>query len=245
MKTVFDDLVQDLILAGVATSLAADLCNSGLGPMETEVALAIFYFQYLSAHYWFMQIFLTFLVRYNCIFHPVVTNAIFDRDIINATRIICSCWAIGACCYETLNHDFTMNGYVQFMIHGNDLISTSFLNSFKFIILLDFLFIAFAMVRIELYKWQKINFESMSKSTFRILFSLFIFICILVTLRLFLPFPIQYSALLFHVIVTFLIFVVIPVLFICRSKNIINFVHIRKNSVAPLLEQVSVVSQRK
>ena len=79
MKTALDNLVQDLILGGLATSLAADLCNSGLGPMRTEIALAIFYFQYLTAHFWFMQIFMTFLVRYLCIFHSTVINCINDE----------------------------------------------------------------------------------------------------------------------------------------------------------------------
>ena len=79
MKTAFDELVQELILGGIATSLGADLCNCGFGPMKIEIALAIFDFQYLTAHFWFMQVFMTFLVRYLCIFHPSAINSITDR----------------------------------------------------------------------------------------------------------------------------------------------------------------------
>ena len=50
--------------------------------------------------------------------------------------------------------------------------------------------------------------------------------------------PIEYSALIFHIILTIIIFVVIPALFIFRSKNITEFAHkcIRKNTVAPMYD---------
>ena len=241
MKTAFDELVQELILGGIATSFGADLCNAGLGPMKIELALGIFDFQYLTAHFWFMQVFMTFLVRYLCIFHPSAINWIADRVIINGTRTICSCWTLGAFMTENLKYDFTLNGYVKVMIHGfnpTDTKTTAFLNSFKIIILLDLIFVVFSLIRIEFYKWKSIDFESISKVTLRIFFTLIIFICVLVTLRLYLPMPIEYSALIFHIIVTFIIFVVIPALFILRSKNITEFAQncIKRNAVSPLYD---------
>ena len=63
MKTVFDDLVQELIIGAIITSLLADIVTCGVGPVPVQ--LAVFFSGFwvvlcLSAQYWFMQIFVTF-----------------------------------------------------------------------------------------------------------------------------------------------------------------------------------------
>ena len=89
------------------------------------------------------------------------------------------------------------------------------------------------MLRIELYKWNIPGGElAVSKGTIRITIGIFVIIGIAVIIRLSLPLSLQDTALLFHVVVTSILFVVIPILMIVRNDKMKKFAltYVKKNN---------------
>ena len=236
MKTVFDEITQDLIIGGIAASLTSDLAHCGFGPLNVNTAVFIVFVQRFTAQFWFMQIFITFLVRYLCIFHPEVINSVLDKAILASSRLCCFFWAFSTSVYDFTHHDFSKLQHVQYMLHEDEVSEVN--NnvsqvSLQGIIIVDLLFIAFVMLRIELYKWNIPGGElAVSKGTIRITIGIFVIIGIAVIIRLSLPLSLQDTALLFHVVVTSILFVVIPILMIVRNDKMKKFAltYVKKNN---------------
>ena len=240
MKTVFDEMIQDLILGGIAASLTSDVAHCGFGPLNLNTAIFIVFVQRFTAQFWFMQIFITFLVRYLCIFHAEVINSVLDKAILAASRLCCFFWAFSTSVYDFTHHDFSKLQHVNYMLHEDEVSEVN--NnvsqvSLQCIIIVDLIFIAFVLLRIELYKWNFPGGElAVSKGTIRITIGIFVIIGIAVIIRLSLPLSLQDTALLFHVVVTSILFVVIPILVIVRNEKMKSFAvtHVKQsNAVSP------------
>ena len=183
-------------------------------------------FQLLAVHYWFMQIFFTFLARYLCIFHFDLVDNIEDNLIVFCTRSTCLMWAIFSVIYETCREDFLVNDYVQNMAFDNpDSLEKDYHKSVtatKMVVFLNIVFIAFVFVRIEMYKWQ-LPSSPYSKSTMRMTLALFVILVLSLCVRLFFPLSFRDSALMYHLVFTFIIFVFIPGLMFFGNDKLINY----------------------
>ena len=240
MKTIFDELVQELIIGGIMSSLTADVATCGFGPLSVDTAVLIVLLQRFSAQFWFMQIFMTFLVRYLCIFHATTIHSILDHFISVGCRMVCFTWACSTTVYDYTNHDFEKIKNLNFMTHeviNAEVVVVSQV-SVQCIICVDLLFIAFVMARIECYKWKIQNSEMpISKGTIRLILAILLIIGITVVIRLSMSLTLQSNALLFHMAITFILFVVIPLLMICRNEKMKIFALAawsRNNVVSPV-----------
>ena len=249
MKTVLDELVQELIIGAIITSLLADIVTCGVGPVPVQ--LAVFFSGFwvvlcLSAQYWFMQIFVTFLVRYLYIFHATTINVFSDHVILVGSRLICITWMCLTCLYDYINKDLENTRlvmYINFMTNGpneqdyylDDVSANVFI---QYIICIDLVFIVFITVRIELYNLTEQI--SISKGNIRLIVGLLLIIGVSVVIRLFFPYmPLQDNALYFHIVFTFLLMVFIPFLMIIGNDKMSMFAGIKwprnsTTSVTPL-----------
>ena len=229
MKTIFDFMIQDLIVSGLACGTFTDFASTGfgpLGPISISSAILIVMFQLLAVHYWFMQIFFTFLARYLCIFHFHLIDNVEDNLIVFFTRSTCLTWAIFSVIYETYREDFLTNDYVQNMAYDNpDSLEKEYHSSVtatKMVVILNIVFIAFVFVRIEMYKWQFPS-SPYSKSTMRMTLALFVILILSLIVRLFFPLSFRDMALMYHLVFTFIIFVFIPGLMFFRNEKLVNY----------------------
>ena len=227
MKTVFDELVQELIIGATITSLSSDIvATCGYGPIPVQVAVLFWLTQRTSAQYWLMQIFVTFLVRYLCIFHATTVQTFQDNVILLVSRLLCTTWAFSTSIYDYAYNDFEIyNRITQFMSNETDeevevhAATNVFL---QYIIGIDLLLATFVVVRIEWYNYT--GQIPMSKVTIRMILGLILIIGALVMMRLFLPYmPLQDNALYFHIFFTFLLMVFIPFLVIKDNDNMRKF----------------------
>ena len=226
MKTVFDDLVQELIIGAIITSLLADIVTCGVGPVPVQVAVLFWFVQRASAQYWFMQIFVTFLVRYLCIFHATAVQTFQDKVILLVSRLLCTTWAFSTSIYDYAYNDFEIyNRITKFMANKTDeeVEVHEQANVFlQYIICIDLLFATFVVVRIEFYNYA--GQIPMSKVTIRMILGLVLVIGASVMMRLSLPYmPLQDNALYFHIFFTFLLMVFIPFLVIKDNDNMRKF----------------------
>ena len=223
MKTVFDELVQELIIGATITSLSADIVTCGVGPVPVQVAVLFWFVQRASAQYWFMQIFVTFLVRYLCIFHATTIDLFLDRAILVGCRLVCMTWGFSSSLYDYINNDFENIRLVKFMTNETDEeveVDTADNVFLQYIICIDLLFIAFVVVRIELYN----RTGQISKGTIRLILGLVLIIGVSVIIRLsFYYISLQDNALYFHIVFTFLLMVFIPFLMIWGNDKMRMF----------------------
>ena len=200
-----------------------------MGPIPVSTAVLIVIFQLLTVQYWFMQIFFTFLARYLCIFHFNLVNIIEDNILVFFTRSICLIWAIFSVIYETCTEDFLKNDYVQNMAYDNpeslEKDYHSGVTVTKMVVFLNFVFIAFVFVRIEMFKWQFPYSRSSpySKNTMRMTLALFIILVLSLCIRLFFPLSMKDFGLMYHLIFTFIIFVFIPGLMFFRNEKMVDY----------------------
>ena len=89
-------------------------------------------------------------------------------------------------------------------------------------VFLNIVFIAFVFVRIEMYKWQ-LPSSPYSKSTMRMTLALFVILVLSLCVRLFFPLSFRDSALMYHLVFTFIIFVFIPGLMFFGNDKLINY----------------------
>ena len=227
MKTVFDELVQELIIGATITSLSSDIvATCGYGPVPVQVAVLFWLTQRASAQYWLMQIFVTFLVRYLCIFHATAVQTFQDKVILLVSRLLCTTWAFSTSIYDYAYNDFEIyNRITKFMANKTDeeVEVHEQANVFlQYIICIDLLFATFVVVRIEFYNYA--GQIPMSKVTIRMILGLVLVIGASVMMRLSLPYmPLQDNALYFHIFFTFLLMVFIPFLVIKDNDNMRKF----------------------
>ena len=227
MKTVFDELVQELIIGATITSLSSDIvATCGYGPVPVQVAVLFWLIQRASAQYWLMQIFVTFLVRYLCIFHATAVQTFQDKVIVLVSRLLCTTWAFSTSIYDYAYNDFEIyNRITKFMANETDeeVEVHEQANVFlQYIICIDLLFATFVVVRIEFYNYA--GQIPMSKVTIRMILGLVLVIGASVMMRLSLPYmPLQDNALYFHIFFTFLLMVFIPFLVIKDNDNMRKF----------------------
>ena len=227
MKTVFDELVQELIIGATITSLSSDIvATCGYGPVPVQVAVLFWLTQRASAQYWLMQIFVTFLVRYLCIFHATAVQTFQDKVILLVSRLLCTTWAFSTSIYDYAYNDFEIyNRITKFMANETDeeVEVHEQANVFlQYIICIDLLFATFVVVRIEFYNYA--GQIPMSKVTIRMILGLVLVIGASVMMRLSLPYmPLQDNALYFHIFFTFLLMVFIPFLVIKDNDNMRKF----------------------
>ena len=227
MKTVFDELVQELIIGATITSLSSDIvATCGYGPVPVQVAVLFWLIQRASAQYWLMQIFVTFLVRYLCIFHATAVQTFQDKVILLVSRLLCTTWAFSTSIYDYAYNDFEIyNRITKFMANETDeeVEVHEQANVFlQYIICIDLLFATFVVVRIEFYNYA--GQIPMSKVTIRMILGLVLVIGASVMMRLSLPYmPLQDNALYFHIFFTFLLMVFIPFLVIKDNDNMRKF----------------------
>ena len=227
MKTVFDELVQELIIGATITSLSSDIvATCGYGPIPVQVAVLFWLTQRASAQYWLMQIFVTFLVRYLCIFHATAVQTFQDKVILLVSRLLCTTWAFSTSIYDYAYNDFEIyNRITKFMANETDeeVEVHEQANVFlQYIICIDLLFATFVVVRIEFYNYA--GQIPMSKVTIRMILGLVLVIGASVMMRLSLPYmPLQDNALYFHIFFTFLLMVFIPFLVIKDNDNMRKF----------------------
>ena len=238
MHTIFDDMIQDLILGGIACGTLTDFATIGFGPLPLSIAIFIYCSQILTVQFWFMQIFSTFLIRYLYIFHFNLINMFKDEVIHLVSRTFCLLWAIYSLTYEVMSEDVYQNDYVQNMAYDNKVsLEEEYHNDVtmtKIVVFLNIVFIAFVYIRIEMYKWQFLPSGSYSKTTMRATLALFLSLSI----RLFFPMSFKGTGLLHHLIFTFVLFVFLPVLMIVKNDQMMNYATTimfwSKNSVSPL-----------
>ena len=227
MKTVFDELVQELIIGATITSLSSDIvATCGYGPIPVQVAVLFWLTQRASAQYWLMQIFVTFLVRYLCIFHATAVQTFQDKVILLVSRLLCTTWAFSTSLYDYAYNDFEIYKRItKFMANETDeeVEVHEQANVFlQYIICIDLLFATFVVVRIEFYNYA--GQIPMSKVTIRMILGLVLVIGASVMMRLSLPYmPLQDNALYFHIFFTFLLMVFIPFLVIKDNDNMRKF----------------------
>ena len=243
MHTIFDDMIQDLILGGIACGSVTDFATIGFGPWPISIAIFVVCCQLVTVQFWFMQIFATFLIRYLYIFHFNLMNIFKDEIIHLVSRSFCLFWAVYSLIYELMTENFYHNDYVQNMAYDNqESLEEEYHNDLtmtKVVVFLNIVFIAFVYIRIEMYKWQFLPSGSYSKSTMRAILGLFVFLVLSLSIRLFFPMSFQDTGLLYHLIFTFVLFVFIPALMIVKNEKMLNYATTRmywsKNAVSPAL----------
>ena len=227
MKTVFDELVQELIIGATITSLSSDIvATCGYGPVPVQVAVLFWLTQRASAQYWLMQIFVTFFVRYLCIFHATTVQTFQDNVILLVSRLLCTTWTFSTSLYDYAYNDFEIYKRItKFMANETDeeVEVHEQANVFlQYIICIDLLFATFVVVRIEFYNHS--GQIPLSKVTIRMILGLVLVIGASVMMRLSLPYmPLQDNALYFHIFFTFLLMVFIPFLVIKDNDNMRKF----------------------
>lgn len=158
MQTIFDAMIKDLILVGLATFANGTLIHINFGvawnPTLAKIALISNFF---LAFCLFCQVFMTVLVRYLNIFHSGLISDWNEDIVVPRSRL--TIWILAAFCtsYETLENDYGQGPIYEFMIKKpEENTKQNRWVTMESLVLSVVLFVLFVHFRIEMYKRQSL-----------------------------------------------------------------------------------------
>ena len=243
MQTLFDQTLMDFIVAGLICKTVVSITNLGWGPLENNhyLGLTYIYANIFFSTLFFYEIIVTLLTRYMLIFHSVLMSNVIDHWFQNVLRSLGLLLSILTTIGEDLTSEFDRSKTFTKLtgIQHKEGIKNLDLSFIKTWICLVMIVVIFVMLRIELLKSNYCKSEKLnthksadmgySQNTLRVMLVIFLTICVLNVLYvcdILIDDP-YLNRIIFHTILTFCIFVVLPTLMVVRNDNLFHFFRAR------------------
>jgi hypothetical protein len=235
MQTLKDEMMKEVIWSSLPMTIANDLVCIGVGPIPKVMAIFVIYTRKVMAAYFFLQIFVTVVVKYGIIFYGSYIALIDDRAIVKFSRISCSVGAILFNVGLLVEADVTKNPNFLALTTGMHQKGPDFvLNENKIVyvlVIIDLIAVILVHIKIEIYKreeilaglhWSEYTIDARRKVVGVIFIS-----ALLVLSRYVSPFDNHIERLMQYTITQFMVVVIIPFFMIVKNENLFHYVSVK------------------
>ena len=235
MQTLKDEMIKEVIWSSLPMTIANDFVCIGIGPIPEDIATFVIYTRKIMAAYFFLQIFVTVMVKYGIIFYGSYIALIEDRAIVNYSRITCSVGAILFNVGHLVEADVTKNSNFLALITGtHQKFTDSNLNENKVLyvlVIIDLIAVILVHIKIEIYKREEIlaglNWSEYTINTRRKVVGVIFISTLLIFSRYISPFDNHIERLMQYSITQFMFVVIIPFFMIVKNENLFHYVSVK------------------
>ena len=213
-----------------------DFVCIGIGPIHEVIATFVIYTRKIMAAYFFLQIFVTVMVKYGIIFYGSYIALIEDRAIVKYSRITCSVGAILFNIGHLVEEDVTKNSNFLALTTGMyQKFTDSNLNENRILyvlVIIDLIAVILVVhIRIEIYKREEIsaglNWSEYTINTRRKVVGVIFISTLLIFSRYISPFDNHIERLMQYSITQFMFVVIIPLFMIVKNENLFHYVSVK------------------
>ena len=216
-------------------TIANDLVCIGIGPIPKDMAIFIMYTRKVMAAYFFLQIFVTVMVKYGIIFYGSYIALIEDRVIVKFSRITCIVGAILFNIGHFVEVDLTKNSTFSALTTGmhekwTDLV----LNENKIVyvlVIIDLIAVILVHIKIEIYKREEnlagLHWSEYTIDTRRKVVGVIFISALLILSRYISPFDNHIERLVQYTITQFIFVVIIPFFMIVKNEKLFHYVSLK------------------
>ena len=235
MQTLKDEMIKEVIWSSLPMTIANDLVCIGIGPIPKDMAIFIIYTRKVMAAYFFLQIFVTVMVKYGIIFYGSYIALIEDRAIVKYSRITCSVGAILFNVGHLVEEDVTKNSNFLALTTGMyQKFTDSNLNENRILyvlVIIDLIAVILVHIKIEIYKrgenlaslhWSEYTIDTRRKVVGVIFIS-----ALLILSRYISPFDNHIERLMQYTITQFMFVVIIPFFMIVKNEKLFHYVSLK------------------
>ena len=235
MQTLKDEMIKEVIWSSLPMTIANDLVCIGIGPIPKDMAIFIIYTRKVMAAYFFLQIFVTVVVKYGIIFYGSYIALIEDRAIVKFSRITCSVGAILFNIGHLSEADVTKNSNFLALTTGmhqkwTDLV----LNENKIVyvlMIIDLIAVILVHIKIEIYKRGEnlagLHLSEYTINTRRKVVGVIFISVLLILSRYISPFDNHIERLMQYTITQFMFLVIIPFFMIVKNEKLFHYVSLK------------------
>ena len=195
------------------------------------MAIFVIYTRLILATYFFLQVFVTVMIKHGMIFYGSYIALIQDRAVVKLSRGIC---IVGTILFnvghfidfestKTSNILALTRGMPQKLIYSNKLV--------YFLAIVDLILVILLHVKIEIYKRQESLISSQLTGytivTYRKLVGMIFVCCLLILSRHLSLFDSHVETLMQYIIAQFMFLVAIPFYMIMKNENLFHYVNIK------------------
>ena len=223
-------MMKEVIWSSLPMTIANDLVCIGVGPIPKVMAIFVIYTRKVMAAYFFLQIFVTVVVKYGIIFYGSYIALIDDRAIVKFSRISCSVGAILFNVGLLVEADVTKNPNFLALTTGMHQKGPDFvLNENKIVYVLVIIdLIAVILVHIKIEKiLAGFHLSEYTIDTRRKVVGVIFISALLVLSRYVSPFDNHIERLMQYTINQFMFVVIIPFFMIVKNENLFHYVSVK------------------
>ena len=235
MQTLKDEMMKEVIWSSLPMTIANDFVCIGIGPIPKVIATFVIYTRKIMAAYFFLQIFVTVMVKYGIIFYGSYIALIEDRAIVKYSRITCSVGAILFNIGHLVEADLTKTSNFLALTTGmHQKFTDSNLNENKilyFLVIIDLIAVILVHIKIEIYKREEISaglhLSEYTINTRRKVVGVIFISALLIVSRYISPFDNYIERLMQYSITQFMFVVIIPFFMIVKNENLFHYVSVK------------------
>ena len=235
MQTLKDEMIKEVIWSSLPMTIANDLVCIGIGPIPKDMAIFIIYTRKVMAAYFFLQIFVTVIVKYGIIFYGSYIALIEDGAIVIYSRITCSIGAILFNIGHLVEADLTKTSNFLALTTGmHQKFTDSNLNENKilyFLVIIDLIAVILVHIKIEIYKRDEnlagLHWSEYTIDTRRKVVGVIFISALLILSRYISPLGNHIDRLMQYTITQFMFLVIIPFFMIVKNEKLFHYVSLK------------------
>ena len=228
-------MMKEVIWSSLPMTIANDLVCIGIGPIPVPIAIFIIYTRKVMAVYFFLQSFVTIMVKYAIIFYGSYIALIEDRVIVKFSRTTCSVGAILFNVGHLVEADVTKNSNFLALTSGmHKKFTDSNLNENRILyvlVIIDLIAVILVHIKIEIYKREEIsaglNWSEYTINTRRKVVGVIFISTLLIFSRYISPFDNHIERLMQCSITQFMFVVIIPLFMIVKNESLFHYVSVK------------------